>query len=376
VIDQIDKRGSLSFSEYQNLALYSSQGGFYARRGSAGRKGDFITSPEVGNLFGRVMASALDRYWRGLGSPDPFHAIEGGAGVGTLAASIFDAEPECISALRYVAVERSASLRTEHIGTLPVNTPERVLSLDPEVIRRGPAVASMADLPEGKFTGVVIANELLDNLAVDIYEWRAGRWHEVRVGLSKHGDLIEVFRSLPEDEPVVEWLRELGDSPAPHARLALQSAACDWLARALGLIDSGHVVVIDYVRTSGWMLAHPWGEWLRTYRGQRVGTSPLESPGAQDITCELALDQLAAVRTPDRNRSQTDFLEANGLAELVSEAREHWHSSADVADLASMKARSRVNEGRALTDPSGLGRFRVLEWDVPPRPARKNAPAT
>src|SRR5436305_1067531 len=81
-----------------------------------------------------------------------------------------------------------------------------------------------------------------------------------------------------------------------------------WLQQALDTIDYGKVVAIDYARTTSWMANHHYSEWCRTYRGQRPGTSPLDSPGTQDITCEVALDQLARVRPPDSDRSQVEFL--------------------------------------------------------------------
>ena len=64
--------GAIRFDEFVNLALYGDRG-FYTRSdhpGHAGRRGDFITSPEVGPLFGTVMARALDSWWHELGRPD------------------------------------------------------------------------------------------------------------------------------------------------------------------------------------------------------------------------------------------------------------------------------------------------------------------
>jgi SAM-dependent MidA family methyltransferase len=86
--------------------------------------------------------------------------------------------------------------------------------------------------------------------------------------------------------------------------------------------------------------------------------------GDQDITCEVAVDQLAGVRQPARDRSQAEFLAAHGIASLVDEARGTWHERAAIGDLAALAARSRVTEAAALVDESGLGAFRVLEWEV------------
>ena len=129
--------GAIPFSEYMRLALYG-QGGFYTTSGRAGRRGgDFITSPEVGPLFGTVIARALDAWWKELGSPSRLDVVECGAGPGTLARSILAAQPECATAMHYVAVEISASQRALH----------------PQ------SVESRETMPDGPITGVILANE-------------------------------------------------------------------------------------------------------------------------------------------------------------------------------------------------------------------------
>jgi len=107
------------------------------------------------------------------------------------------------------------------------------------------------------------------------------------------------------------------------------------------------------------MARRPWTDWVRTYRGHGRGTRPLADLGRQDITCEVAVDQLPP---PTANRSQAEFLRAYGIDELASEARRAWHERAHIGDLQALMARSRVHEAAALTDEAGLGAFRVLEW--------------
>ena len=62
---------------------------------------------------------------------------------------------------------------------------------------------------------------------------------------------------------------------------------------------------------------------------------------------------------------QGEFLRAHGLDELADAARAAWQERAHIGDLEALKQRSRVTESRALTDPAGLGAFKVLEWIVP-----------
>src|SRR5258705_9366296 len=103
--------GALRFDEFMRLALYG-DAGFYATGGQAGRRGDFITSPEVGPLFGTVLARWIDAEFRRIGEPADFTIVECGAGPGTLARAVLAAAPQWRD--RYVAVEVSDAQRREH----------------------------------------------------------------------------------------------------------------------------------------------------------------------------------------------------------------------------------------------------------------------
>ena len=113
--EEIARSGPIPFERFMDLALYG-EAGFYMRPdgGSAGRRGDFITSPEVGPLFGAVLGRYLDAEWERIGRPDPFTVIDAGAGPGTLARSVLAARPACLDAMRYVAVEASPAQRERH----------------------------------------------------------------------------------------------------------------------------------------------------------------------------------------------------------------------------------------------------------------------
>src|SRR5215210_1508111 len=95
-------------------ALYDPERGFYATGGQAGRRGDFLTSPEVGPLFGAVVARMIDATWQEAGRPDPFVVVDAGAGVGTLARAVRAAGPACGAALELVCVDVSTAQRAQH----------------------------------------------------------------------------------------------------------------------------------------------------------------------------------------------------------------------------------------------------------------------
>src|SRR3954467_1578414 len=109
-------------------ALYGPDG-FYERGGAAGRRGDFLTSPEVGPLFAEVLLAAVDTWCSA-----PCRVVEVGAGTGTLARHLLRLRPP----LALVRGERSAALRRHHADL---------------------GVESRADLPPGPINGIIFANE-------------------------------------------------------------------------------------------------------------------------------------------------------------------------------------------------------------------------
>jgi SAM-dependent MidA family methyltransferase len=221
----------------------------------------------------------------------------------------------------------------------------------------GPVVSALAELPSGRFTGVVFANELLDNLPFRLFERREAIWWEVRVGLD--GEVL--VPAAPEESSACERLAP--DAPE-GGRIPLQHHAVSWVRDALRLLERGRLVVIDYADETPSLARRPWREWVRTYRSHGRGSEPLTDPGLQDVTCEVAVDQLAAARPPSSNRPQATFLADHGLRELTEEARAKWHERAHIGDLENMRWRARLSEATTLTDQSGLGAFRVLEWVV------------
>ena len=368
-------------SEYVEACLYHPDGGFYMRPGggrAGGRAGHFLTAPEVGPLFGAVLARALDAWWSELGEPDPFTVIDWGAGPGTLARAVLASEPGCMAAgaLRMVLVELSPAQRALH-------PPHPLVASVPRVSDA---------LPVGASAGVIVANELLDNLPFDMVRSTPDGWEELRVALDDAGsDLppaaegpLRRSRELrvalddagsdryslvatPASPGLVAGLPEV----AAGARVPVQRAARSWVAEAHQVLGSGRIVALDYGADTC-SLAERAGRsddpavglgWLRTHRDHHDGAGWLTDPGSCDITADVALDQVQADHRAEVC-TQAEFLRGYGIDELVAEGRAAWAERAGVGDLDALRARSRTSEAEALLDPAGMGAFNVLVWPV------------
>ncbi len=305
------------FDTYMDRCLYGGSGFYVSGAGRAGRRtGDFITSPEVGPLFGAVLARWLDTQWDELGRPDPFVVVDAGTGPGTLLRTLERAQPACAAVW-------------ELIGVDPAN---------------GVALPAHLD------GAVVIANELLDNLIVRIVVRDSAGWHEVWVD-----EGVEKLLPLSDDE-VVRLPGSLADLPV-GSRAPWFEAAAEWIeeirrrgASRFLAFDYGSAATADLVDRGG---------WLRTYRQHQRGSDPYVTPGSADITVDVGFDQLPPGAELTR---QADFLVEHGLDALVDEGRRHWAAHAARPDLEAMVMRSRVTEGAALTDPDGLGSWIAATW--------------
>lgn len=328
----------LRFDDYVERCLYHPTSGFYTSgAGAAGRRRDFLTSPEVGPLFGAVLARALDQWWDDAGRPSPFVVVDAGSGPGTLIRSLLLAAPRCARSWQLVSVERSPALRRGQ----------------DDLVERGVTVT--AELPPLR-GAVVIANELLDNLPFRVLERVGHGWVDLAVA---DPDGERVLTTLPTGDGEVARASALVPRAAEGARIPWLAGAARWVGDVLAA-GPAHLLVLDYgCATTAELADRDWTEWVRTYRQHRAGAGPLALPGEVDLTVEIAADQLP----PGAEWStQAELLRRWGIDELVAEGRRVWDERAAVGDLAALRARSRVREAEALTEPGGLGSWLVGHW--------------
>lgn len=301
----------LRFDHYMEQCLYGPDG-FYSKDGTAGRRrGDFITSPEAGPLFGAVLAETIDHWWESTGRQPDFTVYDVGCGPATLLKSIRLARPD---------------------------RPWNLVGVD-----RSNEAADRTELPEDLSGAVVLANELLDNLPFRIVERSADGFFEVFVA-EGHEVLLPCDLDLELEIPV-------------GARAPIHEQAAAWIQSTLSR-KPAVLCLFDYGAATTAELAERGG-WLRTYRQHKRGSDPLAKPGDQDITTDIGFDQLP---TPDELIQQGEFLQRWSIDRLVDEGRTHWKANAHAPDLFAMRMRSRISEAEALLDPAGLGAWWVATW--------------
>ena len=325
-----------------DMALYDPDGGYFATGPlHSHEQGDFLTSPEVSSEFGAVLAQHVEREYDRLGRPDDFMVLEAGAGSGSLLEALLG---EVSFTPRVVAVEASRAARKAIGARLPqveVVPPDR--------------------LP-GPLRGVVIANELMDNLPMALAVRAGDGWMERWVAL----DGVELM--LVEAEArreVVAWLDNHAAATPGGGIVECQLEAAAWLADVIGRLAAGSVLVIDYGDTSDGLLARRAEGTLRTYSSHHLGPHPLDEPGATDLTADVNFSALLEVARANGAESellrQREFLGGLGLDARLRRLRAEELELARRGDpVERLRVRSRVKEVEALLHPRGLGDFLVL----------------
>jgi SAM-dependent MidA family methyltransferase len=335
---EISTSGPMPFERFMELSLYG-EGGFFA--GStlrSERGGDFLTSPEVSPLFGETIAGFVSSERERIG--EPFRLVEVAGGSGSLLRPLLASV-----AVEAWAVEMSPAAR-KALGAV----------VDPSRI-----VSSIDESPQ-PLRGVVLANELLDNLPMAVAQLSEEGWRERWVGLDD-GSLCFVDAD-PRPE-VLAWLERFSGTVHVGGWVEVQLAAYEWVRSVTEQLEAGALVVFDYGDTAENLAPRRQDGTLRTYRAHHLGPHPLDEPGATDITADVNFTAVeAAARETGADVQlwrQDDFLVSLGLRERISQMRHEELELARAGDeMARLRLRTIRTEAETLLHPRGLGDFRVL----------------
>ena len=324
LIRQIAATGPISVADYMGECLLHPTHGYYSTRDPFGKGGDFITAPEISQMFGELLGLSLAQAWLDQGAPARITLAELGPGRGTCMADVLRATKGVAGfhlAADVVLVEASPTLRTVQAKTLAPYAPTW---LD-----------GVAALPEQPL--YLIANEFFDALPVDQFQRTAGGWRRHKVGLKDNALAFGLSDPVPCPDPrfakdAVGTIVELCPGATP---IAGHIAA---LIRQFG----GAAMIIDY---GGWRSK---GDTLQALRNHRP-ESPLANPGEADLTAHVDFEALAFAAGPDICTALTDqgtwllrlgiHARADRLATRLSGAALQNHNAAT----------------RRLTDPAEMG---------------------
>ena len=230
-----------------------------------------------------------------------------------------------------------------------------------EVIDPDRVVESFDQIPS-PFAGVILANELIDNLPMAIAQMVQGEWRERWVGADKGALVLIDADPRPEVEA---WLARFAGPVPDGGMVEVQLAAADWLRSAMALLTTGSIVLFDYGDTTENLLPRRQDGTLRTYRAHHLGPHPLDEPGATDITADVNFSALEAVAIEagwdTKLWRQDDYLAQLGLRARISKMRKQELELARSGDeMERLKLRTTRTEAETLIHPRGLGDFRVL----------------
>jgi SAM-dependent MidA family methyltransferase len=312
--------GWLSFERFMELALYAPGLGYYSA-GSVkiGVGGDFVTAPEVSDLFNRCVARQCAEILTATGG----EILELGAGTGRMAAVVLSAlAAQGVLPERYAILEVSADLAARQrarLAQLPPQLRERVVWLE--------------RLPESPLRGVMLANEVADALPCRRFTWRDGAVRELGVALAAAAAAGgNVFReqSAAADAPLLRACEGLLASLEGELPQGYTSEVClrvqPWIASLSECLGRGVLLLCDYglPRRHYYHRERASGT-LRCHFKQRAHADPYINVGVQDITAwvdftRIAEAALAANLTVSGFATQAAFLLASGLEGFVAEA--------------------------------------------------------
>jgi len=267
--------GPMPVAEYMALCLSDPSRGYYTTHDPFGARGDFITAPEVSQMFGELIGLWIAAVWKQMGVPENVRLIELGPGRGTL---IKDAL-------------RAAQILPEFRAAIVVHLVEisPILQAQQEKALEGTAVpifwhSALTEVPKGP--AIIFANEFFDALPVNQAVKTERGWHERRVQIDSSG--LIAFTIAPEPIPFFQTLLP------PALRAPRAGAIFEWRADTTAIElgrrvadDRGAALVIDYGHTETGL-----GETLQAV-GEHAYADPLTFPGRLDLTAHVDFQSLS-----------------------------------------------------------------------------------
>lgn len=335
----VANKGKISFSRYMQLALYAPGLGYYsAGLTKLGEKGDFVTAPEISPLFAQCLAQQCLQV---LSMLKQGQILEFGAGTGIMAAELLKTlERQNSLPEKYLILEISAELRQRQQQLLQKRLPhlfDRIEWID--------------SLPKN-FSGIVIANEILDAMPVDRFRIDQQVIHEFYVGFDGENLIWQLDKANSNLQNNITGLQieRTGDFYDSE----INSLLSPWIASVSDCLTQGLVLLIDYgfPRAEYYHPDRSMGTLMCHYR-HFAHTDPLILTGLQDITAHVDFTAVAEAAAENQLKvagftSQAAFLLSCGLLDLVQSS----------STLEQIKLSQQIQK---LTSPNEMGElFKVM----------------
>lgn len=271
----IRSAGPMPVSRFMEICLTHPEHGYYMSRDPLGREGDFITAPEVSQMFGELLGLWAAAVWKSMGSPSPLRLIELGPGRGTMMADI-------LRAVRVLPAFHQAV--TVHM----VEINPALIDRQRETLKAARASAtwhnSIDEVPEGP--SIILANEYFDALPVHQVIRQEHGWHERVIDVNNGGQLF--FSAAPEPLKHFDLLLPLLVRAAPVGAIFEWRPNHEIMRIARRVRDfGGAALIIDY--------GHVRSDAGDTFQAiaRHSFTDPLRNPGQADLTAHVDFQALA-----------------------------------------------------------------------------------
>lgn len=342
LIKQIKKDGPISLARFMSEALGHPKYGYYMTKDPLGRGGDFITSPEISQMFGELVGLWLASEWQRIGEPANVRLVELGPGRGTL----------MVDALRAISVATpgmASAIDLHLVETSPVLIKAQKKNLKGQ---KTTWHSDLSSVPDGPI--LLIANEFFDALPIRQHELTKDGWQERMIGV-KDGKLNPVLGDVVRAKDISETRAPEDASVGSVLETSPQTTA---IAEELGgrlTKDGGAVLVIDYGYSK-----RAYGNTLQAVKGHKY-TGLLDAPGKADLTAHVDFETLSVTFANAGARTfgtvdQGTWLLSIGMSlraeTLKEDASEHESNEIDLAvrRLVSPEAMGTLFKVLAVTD--------------------------
>jgi len=322
------KNNNLYFDEYMDNCLYSKFGFFNTDVVRSSKEGDFLTSPEVSEYFGLIIANFINEKIK------DGHILEVGAGTGSLAEEIVK------------NVDKKLYL-LENSTTALANLKNKKFQAE--------------EKPEqfsDKKIDIIYMNELLDNVPCSIGVHKDNKWYEKIINTKKEKfeyDLAEIR------EENYEWIKKYNLQPMEGIELEIQLNSEKLLNNFIDIFNPKYFLIFDYGYEYKDRDKKPYESLIRTYKEHHLSSEPLELPGETDITYDVNFTFVEKYFESKGYKVelmlQTNFLDKYGFENIYKKLKENYQKFSDIEKL---KIKSQLVGLEAIHNERGLGGFYTL----------------